>query len=83
MKHIETVESLSSQVIVEQPYTQKGMMGLSRSRILSKDMISMERLVKRDRRRKPVQDRIILKLMTAGWTLNLVSYNHFGEIMIF
>lgn len=68
MKHIEMVESHSSQVIAEQLSTLKEQMGSSRSRILSKDMISMERLVRRDLRRKPVQDRMIQKQMMADWT---------------
>ena len=83
MKHIETVESHSSQVIVEQLYTLQEMMGSSKSRILSKDMISMERLVRKDPLLKLVQDRMIQKQTMEDWTLNLVNCNHFGEIMIF
>jgi hypothetical protein len=83
MKHIEMVESHSSQVIVEQLYTLQEMMGSSKSRILSKDMISMERLVRKDPLLKLVQDRMIQKQTMEDWTLNLVNCNHFGEIMIF
>ena len=83
MKPIETVESLSNQEIAEQPYTQKGMMDSSKSRILSKDMISTEKLAKRDLRRKLVQDRMILPQMTAGWISNLVSFNPSGVTMTF
>ena len=83
MKPIEIAESLSSLEIVEQPCTQKGMMGSSKSRILSKDMILTERSARQDPQLEPVQDRMILQRMTEDWTLSSVNFSHSGVIMIF